>query len=73
MRVKSSADLAAAVRDARKSLGITQQELADLSGVSVRAISHLESGDSSVTFAKLMAVLSVLGLSLNLEVIPIGR
>lgn len=73
MLVNNPMDLGKAVRDARKSHKLTQQELSDLSGVSTRAISSLESGESSVTFGKLMPILSVLGISLNLEVIPIGR
>lgn len=69
--VKNAAELAIVVRDARKSLGITQQELAGLSGVSVRSSSHLESKDSSMSFGKLMATLTTLGLSLEIRVLPI--
>ena len=72
MLVRDSADLAVAVTQARKSLGLSQQELADLAEVSVRSISALESGFSSMGFSKLMSILSVLGLSLRVEVTPIG-
>ena len=54
----------------RKVLRITQQELADLAGVSVHTISNLESGKGNPTLASLCAVTDVLGLEL---VLPIRR
>ena len=68
MRVQDSAELAVVVAKARKTLALSQQEVADLAEVSVRSISALESGHSSLTFSKLTAILSVLGLSLSVEV-----
>lgn len=73
MTVKDATDLAERVRSRRKQLRLTQQELADLAGISLRAVNQLESGSSSMSFTKLMEILSVLGLTLKLEVIPIGR
>lgn len=72
MIIVDSADLATVVIQTRKTLGLNQQELADLAEVSVRSISALESGQSSLSFSKLMSILSVLGLSVRLEVVPIG-
>lgn len=72
MIIVDSADLATAVVQTRKTLGLNQQELADLAEVSVRSISALESGKSSLSFSKLMSILSVLGLSVRLEVVQIG-
>ena len=68
MLVNNASDLAQAVRASRRSAGITQQELADLAGVSVRTISELEAGESAISFSRLMAVLAVLGLSLSVAV-----
>lgn len=68
MRVRDSEELAVVVAKARKTLALSQQEVADLAEVSVRSISALESGNSSLTFSKLTAILSVLGLSLSVEV-----
>jgi y4mF family transcriptional regulator len=65
MLVNNAADLAEAVRASRRSAGITQQELADLAGVSVRTISLLEAGESAISFSRLLAVLAVLGLGLS--------
>lgn len=73
MVIKDATDLAERVKVRRKQLRLTQQDLADLTGISLRAINQLESGSSSMSFTKLMGILSVLGLTLKLEVIPIGR
>jgi HTH-type transcriptional regulator/antitoxin HipB len=68
MIVADAVGLGEAVRERRRQLGLTQEELADLAQVSLRSVSQLESGVSSMTFGKLLAILSVLGLSLGLEV-----
>jgi len=68
MIVADAVGLGEAVRERRRQLGLTQEELADLAQVSLRSVSQLESGVSSMTFGKLLAILSVLGLSLSLEV-----
>jgi len=68
MIVADAVGLGEAVRERRRQLGLTQEELADLAQVSLRSVSQLESGVSSMTFGKLLAILSVLGLSLHLEV-----
>lgn len=73
MVIKDTTDLAERVKGRRKQLRLTQQDLAELTGISLRAINQLESGESSMGFTKLMAVLSILGLTLKLEVVPIGR
>lgn len=66
----SSPDLHAigrAVRQARHSHGLTQVDLAGLSGTSQRFISQLESGVRNVTLSKVLDVLAVLGLRLQLR------
>jgi HTH-type transcriptional regulator/antitoxin HipB len=57
--------LAADVRSRRRALGLGQQDLADLSGASVRFVRNLEHGKASVRLDKLLAVLDVLGLELR--------
>jgi HTH-type transcriptional regulator / antitoxin HipB len=57
--------LAADVRSRRRALGLGQQDLADLSGASVRFVRNLEHGKPSVRLDKLLAVLDVLGLELR--------
>ena len=62
-----SAAFADAVRLRRRQLGIGQGELADLAGVSERFVYALEHGKPSVQLNKVIAVLSALGLHLELH------
>ena len=50
----------------RKELGITQEELADLTGLSTRAIGQLELGQTSPRLSSLHSVLDALGLQLTI-------
>lgn len=54
-----------AVRTARKSMGLTQPELAAAAGVGVRFLVELERGKPTVRLDRLLAVLEALGLELN--------
>lgn len=56
------------IRRRRRDLGLRQEELADLSGVSARFISTLENGKATVRMDKVMAVLEALGLQLRADV-----
>lgn len=57
--------IAHAVRTARLGHGLTQAQLAGLSGTGLRFISELERGKPSVAMNKVVAVLAVLGLRLS--------
>jgi HTH-type transcriptional regulator / antitoxin HipB len=59
--------LATELRDRRKSLKLTQQDLADLAGCSPRFVRALEAGKESVRLDKLVAVLDALGLELTTQ------
>jgi y4mF family transcriptional regulator len=59
------ARLAAEVRARRKTLGLTQTELADLAGTSVRFVHTLENAKGTVRLDKVLDVLSVVGLELH--------
>lgn len=61
----TTADLAEQVRARRASLALGQEELAELSGTSVRFIRSLEQGKATVRLDKVQAVLDVLGLELT--------
>ena len=52
----------------RKALGLRQEDLADLAGVSHRFVQSVEAGKSTVRLDKLEAVLHALGL--RLDVVP---
>lgn len=58
---------AATVRSRRLQLGLRQDEVADLAGVSERFVYALENGKRSVQLDKVVAVLSALGLHLELH------
>ena len=58
--------LGRAVRQARKTHGLTQAELAGLAGTGPRFISELERGKESAELGKVLDVLAVLGLRLLL-------
>jgi len=64
--------LSEAIRERRKALSITQAQLADLSGVSVRAIFELENGTNSMSLKRVLLILKALGLKFNLVVTPNG-
>ncbi len=52
----------------RKVLGVTQELLAELSGVGLRTLKALESGKSNPTFDTLNKLSEVLGMELRLLV-----
>jgi y4mF family transcriptional regulator len=54
------------VRDRRLQLGLTQADLADLSGVGLSSVRALEAGRESVGLAIALHVLAALGLGLGL-------
>ena len=56
--------LAAVVRARRAELGLRQDELADLAGVSTRFVHSLEAGKPTVQLDRVVDVLEVLGLEL---------
>lgn len=59
-------NIAAAVRATRKKHGLTQTELAGLSGTGLRFVSELERGKPTVSLNKVLSVLSVLGLGIRI-------
>jgi len=52
----------------RELLGITQEHLSDLSGVSLRTLKALESGKSNPTLGTLTKLIKVLGMEFRLEI-----
>lgn len=54
--------LAKAIREARRDHGLTQAQLAGLSGTGLRFVNELEHGKPTVSLNKVLAVLAVLGL-----------
>ncbi len=62
-----------AVRDARKSLGLTQPQLALAAGVGVRFIVDLEAGKPTVRLENVLQVLQALGATLSLSGLGDGQ
>jgi y4mF family transcriptional regulator len=63
-----AAELAAAVRGRRDALRLSQQDLADMAGVSERLVRFVEQGKPTLRLDTLLAVLETLGLELNLGI-----
>ena len=61
----AASDIGSALRAARRRLGLTQQEVADLAGLSDRTVRDLEKGSSSPSLGAVIAVATVLGLRLE--------
>lgn len=63
-RISDAADFGAVVRTRRKSLSMTQQELADSIGVARRAIGELERGKRTLQLQIAIDAANALGLNL---------
>jgi predicted transcriptional regulator len=57
--------------EARKTQGLSQQELADLSGSSITVIYKLESGRLDLTLSSFLSVTQALGMRLKVQS-PLG-
>lgn len=66
-RAEKPAVLAGEIRRRRLELGLHQDELAELAGVSTRFVHTLEQGKPTVQLDKVLGVLGQLGLDLVLE------
>ena len=56
------------LKDRREALKVTQEHLAELSGVGLRTLKSIESGKGNPTIETLNKLADVLGLELKLEV-----
>lgn len=56
------------LRSRREYLQMTQEQLADLSGIGLRTLKALEAGHSNPTFDTLSKIANVLGMELTLVV-----
>ena len=65
MKLSTSKDFGARLREKRKALGVTQKDLAMASGTGLRFIIDLEKGKPSCQIGKALAVARALGLRLE--------
>ena len=56
------------LKERRLMLSVTQEHLAELSGVGLRTIKEIESGKGNPTFVTLSKLAEVLGMEIKLEV-----
>jgi y4mF family transcriptional regulator len=73
MKITDSKSLGNAVRQARRELGVTQDQLALTSGTNRRFIIELEQGKPTAQIGKVLQVLRTLGVSLDLTMPPTPR
>lgn len=61
------------IKERRILLGLTQQDLSDYTGLSLRIIKSIEVGKANPSVATLSKIADVLGLELVLKIKGIGR
>jgi len=61
-------ELANIIRDRREVLRITQEHLAELSGIGLRTLKSIETGKGNPTLDTISKIIKILGLELNLTV-----
>lgn len=66
-QITSERDLGESIRRRRAELELTQGELADVSGVTLRFVSELERGKGTAQYEGIRRVLAALGLDLFVE------
>jgi predicted transcriptional regulator len=54
------------IKERRKTLGINQQQLSELTEIGLRTIKGLESGNTNPTLSTITTILNVLGLELTI-------
>ncbi len=62
--IQTPGDLGEIIRQTRKSQGLTQAELAGLSGVGITFLSNIENGKETAEIGKVLVVANTLGLDL---------
>lgn len=68
MKVGATNDVGDVIVRRRRSLGIDQRKLSQLSGVAVHTLSNIESDRGNPTLATLKRILDVLGMELRMQV-----
>lgn len=67
MRIRTSADVGALIRDRRKALGLDQSELAERVGVSRKWVVEVEQGKPRAALRLVLKTLEVLGVVLRTD------
>ena len=56
------------IKERRKSLSITQRELATLSGVSINTLTKIERGEANPSLKVITNILDTLGLQMDIKI-----
>jgi len=67
IRVRSTTDIGSLIRKKRVGLGMTQSQLADITGNGTRFISDLENGKQTMQIGKVLDTLQVLGFDVHVS------
>lgn len=62
-----------ALIDARKASGLTQKQLAEITGIAQADISKLENGNANPSLRTLQRLASGMGTALKIEFVPMGN
>jgi len=68
IKVHNTIDIGSLIRKKRVGLGMTQSQLADITGNGTRFISDLENGKQTMQIGKILDTLHVLGFNLHVSV-----
>ena len=67
MRIKNTEELGSLLRKRRKSLGFTQSDISERTGLSASFISNTENGKETAEIGKILLLINILGLNVSLE------
>ena len=68
----SKLSIGSCIRERRKTLSVTQSDLAGLASVSVNTLYKIEKGQANPTLAVLDKIAAILGMELNIGLIEIN-
>ena len=66
-------NLSQIIKDRRLLLGLTQQDLADYTELSLRIIKSIEAGNGNPTFSTLNKIAEILGLEIIMQVKEVNK
>lgn len=65
---KTSMDIKEVMKDQRKKLGISQQDLAEMADVGITTIKQIEAGKGNPSLSTVEKILEILGMEIKYEV-----
>lgn len=60
-------EISSIIKERRKSIGVTQEQLADVAGISLSYLKMIEQGKVNPTFKVVKTLLDCLGMSLDVK------